>query len=336
MLRYTVIYLMVVAFVTGWLRGGVWPLLVPFWVFVVIPAVDALVGARDSDPEGPGHWFHDLVLRAWVPVQLGLIGLTVWTAPRVGHGEAVLLAVAMGILSGAAGINIAHELMHRKAPLDRALAEVLMTSTSYTWFCVEHILGHHRRVGTPEDPATARLGESVYPFMARSVVGGFLSFLDLERAYAGRRGIPWWSLRDRRTRYLLELAVVYAALGLFAGPVGLLAFSVQSAVAVILLEVINYIEHYGLVRAEVRPGEYERVKPEHSWNSNHVVTGAFLFNLPRHADHHAYASRPYWELRPWPGAPQLPLGYATMLLVALVPPLWFRWMDPAVARVRPS
>jgi alkane 1-monooxygenase len=110
-------------------------------------------------------------------------------------------------------------------------------------------------------------------------------------------------------------------------------FAIQSAVAVLLLEVINYVEHYGLARAEVRPGEYERVAPDHSWNSNHWLTAAFLFNLPRHADHHAYASRPFQELRPWADAPEMPVGYPTMVLVALVPPLWFRVMDPRTRAV---
>jgi alkane 1-monooxygenase len=297
--------------------------------------VSGALGRDDTDraPDTGSAWLHDLALRLWVPVQLGLVGLTLWTAPSLGWGELLLLSISLGILTGAGGINVAHELMHRKSKLDRALAEVLMASTTYTWFCVEHVLGHHRRVATPADPASARQGEHVYAFVPRSVVGGLTSFFELERDYAGRRGIRWWSLRDRRTRYTLGLATIYGGLLAVGGPVAVVVFAVQSAAAVALLEVINYVEHYGLTRREVRPGEYERVKPEHSWNSTHVVTGAFLFNLPRHADHHAFASRPYWQLRAWPDAPQLPLGYATMVLVALVPPLWFRMMDPAVARL---
>ena len=332
--RFFAIYLLAGVYVLGWARGGAWPLLVPLWVFVAIPALDSLLGRDDGEPaELPSPFVHELALRLWVPVQLGLLALTLVTAPSYAWGERLLLAASLGLAVGAGGINVAHELLHRRSRLDRALAEVLMASASYTWFCVEHVLGHHRHVGTPADPASARLGESVYAFVPRSVVGGFASFLRIERAYAGRRGIPWWSLRDRRTRYLLGLAALYAGLAAAGGVVAVTVFAVQSVVAVGLLEVINYVEHYGLVRREVRPGEYERVEPAHSWNSTHAVTSAFLFNLPRHADHHAYASRPYWQLRAWPDAPQLPLGYATMVLVALLPPLWFRTMDPAVARV---
>lgn len=331
-MRFFTIHLLPAIWLLGWARGGAWPLLVPLWVFVFVPALDALLPHDDREPE-PASFLHSLVLRSWVPVQLALVALALWTAPARSWAELVLLAATLGLVTGAGGMNVAHELMHRKSRLDRALAEGLMACTSYTWFCVEHVLGHHRNVGTPADPATARLGEPIYAFVPRSVVGGLASFWTIERDYAGRRGIRPWSLRDRRLRYFLGLAAIYAGLAAL-GPAALVVFVVQSAVAIGLLEVINYVEHYGLARREVRPGEYERVRPEHSWNSTHAVTSAFLFNLPRHADHHAYASRPFWELRVWPDAPRLPFGYATMVIVALVPPLWFRMMDPAVLSVR--
>lgn len=331
--RYLLIYLVVVDYLVGFWLGGWVPLLVPFFVFLVIPVLDAALGRDLGAPDGRSP-VHDAALRLWVPVQVALIAASVAAMPRWDVGPALLLAVGLGIVNGAGGITIAHELIHRKPRLDRALGEILMTSVSYPWFCVEHVLGHHRWVATPRDPATARFGEVVYAFVPRSVIGGLRSFLAIERDYAGRRGIPWWSLRDRRARYLLTTALVWIAAAVVGGPLGVLFFAVQSAVAVGLLEVINYVEHYGLVRAEARPGEYVRVAPEHSWNSNHRLTAAFLFNLPRHADHHAYASRPYYELRAWPDAPELPVGYATMVLVALVPPLWFRVMDPRVARAR--
>ncbi|MEQ1506501.1 MAG: alkane 1-monooxygenase [Myxococcota bacterium] len=331
--KYAVIYLIVALYAVTVAWGGWAPLWVPIWVFGLIPALDLWIG-RDDRPPGPQHWLHDLALRLWVPVQSVAIAATVALAPHRAGWENVLNAVILGIVTGAGGITIAHELIHRTSKVDRALGEVLMASVSYTWFCVEHVLGHHRWVATARDPATSRLGESVYRFVPRSVVGGLVSFWRLERDYAGRRGIPWWSLRDRRTRYAAGLAALWTAVGAVAGPVGLGLFALQGAVAVGLLEVINYVEHYGLLRVEVRPGEFERVKPKHSWNSTHWLTSAFLFNLPRHADHHAYASRPYWDLRPWPDAPELPLGYASMVVVALVPPVWFRTMNPRVEAVR--
>jgi alkane 1-monooxygenase len=247
--------------------------------------------------------------------------------------DIVLLAVGTGVLTVGGGINIAHELMHRSRPLDQALAEVLMTSVSYPWFCVEHVLGHHRNVATPADPATARPGESVYAFLPRTLVGGLRSAWALERDRVRRRKLAPFGPRDRRTRYGAWLVLMYGTLAAL-GWQAVLFFAVQSLVAVLLLEVTNYLEHYGLQRAPLPGGRFERVQPHHSWNSAHRLTGRFLFNLPRHADHHAWASRPYWQLRHWPDAPQLPAGYTTMLIVALVPPLWRAIMDPRVERVR--
>lgn len=315
-----------------WL-GGPWPLVVPAFVFGVVPLADLVLG-RDETDHGPHRWTDDVPLWTWVPTQLLTIGALVATAPGRSPVELALATGAVGIVSGAAGITIAHELVHRKGASERAMAEVLMTSVSYPWFCVEHVLGHHRNVATPSDPATSRLGESVYAFLPRTLVGSFRSFWRLEGAYAGRRGIRPWDPRDRRLRYLAVLAGTHVAIALWAGPAGWLAFVGQSAVAILLLEVVNYVEHYGLLRRETGPGEYERVRPHHSWNATHWLSGAFLLHLPRHADHHAHAARPYRDLRAFPDAPALPWGYATAVIVALFPPLWRRAMDPRVAAAR--
>jgi alkane 1-monooxygenase len=221
--------------------------------------------------------------------------------------------------------------MHRRARWARALAELLMTSVSYPHFCIEHVLGHHRHVATPRDPASARLGETVFAFYARCVVGSLCSAWSLERERLSRAGQRAGTLRDRRLRYGLLLAGAYGLAGWSAGGLGLLVFAAQSVVGFSLLEVINYLEHYGLGRRELVPGHYERVRPEHSWNASQRLSNHYLFNLARHADHHANASRPYERLRHQDDAPQLPAGYATMLLLALVPPLWFRVMNPRVA-----
>jgi alkane 1-monooxygenase len=276
----------------------------------------------------------DVPLRLWIVVQVLVLGFTLW---RIGEGvsglEAAGLVVSMGLIAGGGGINVAHELMHRKARGDRALAEILMASVTYTWFCVEHVLGHHRNVATPLDAASSRAGETFWAFLPRVVTRSFASFWGLEATRIARRGIRAGSPADRRARYLAGLVALYAGLALIGWPAVLL-FAAQSAVAITLLEVINYVEHYGLQRTEVAPGRYERVGPQHSWNSNHALTSAFLFNLPRHADHHANASRPYWALRAFPDAPELPLGYPTMVMIALVPPLWFRIMDPRLEAAR--
>lgn len=327
-------YVMPLAFaVSLWFGGLAW-LLVPVVAFAVVPVMDVMLGhdTRDRDDGAPRPWLFDAALMLWVPAQLACIAAGVVLAPTLPLPDLLGLALACGVLTGGGGITVAHELCHRKASWARASAEVLMTSVSYPWFTVEHVLGHHRNVATPVDPATSRLGESVYGFWGRSVFGGLRSAWALESARVRTRRIR--GLGDRRLRMLLTwlaAIVMVLALGELAG---LLFFVVQGVVAFSLLEVINYVEHYGLERRQLPNGRYERVQPEHSWNSTHAFTNAFLFNLQRHADHHAFAYRPYDHLRAWPDAPQLPLGYPSMVLLALVPPLWRRVMDPRVQNVR--
>jgi alkane 1-monooxygenase len=187
-------------------------------------------------------------------------------------------------------------------------------------------------VATRRDPATSRLGETVFAFVVRSILGGALSAWRLEGERVARAGSPAWTPGDRRLRMPLLTVLAYAAVWSAFGSRGALLFLAQGLVAVVLLETVNYLEHYGLTRRELAPGRYERVSPEHSWNSSHLVSNAYLFNLARHSDHHSLASRPYELLRhrDEDEAPQLPSGYAAMLLVALVPPLWFRIMNPRV------
>lgn len=314
--------------------GGFWSIGPALLMFVAIPVLDTLLDLDTHNPEpGQRHdWRFDIPLLLWVPVQ---VGLTAWALWRLSTGEfstgtMIGATVSLGLANGAGGINIAHELMHRKTNLHRAGAEILMTSVSYTHFCVEHVLGHHRNVATEADAASSRLNESFYRFYPRVLVGSLVSAWRLERARCAKRGIPWTSLRDRRTRYSLVIVAVYLGIALALGPVAVAVFAAQGVVAFTLLEAINYIEHYGLSRRRLDGGGYERVRPQHSWNSAHRASNWYLFNLARHSDHHYLASREYDRLRHWEDAPQLPAGYGTMVLVGLVPPLWFRIMNPRV------
>lgn len=311
---------------------------VPALIFVVIPLLDALLGneVRMAEPEQAAtsarSWRYDLWLWAWVPLQLAAVVAAIARVPAAfaaGELSAPGLAsviVAFGLATGI-GINVAHELMHRRGRLERALAEVLMTTTTYTHFCVEHVLGHHKHVATPVDPASSRLGESLYVYLPRTLLGGVRSAWRLEGQRRKNARIPWWSLKNRQLRYPLVLAAVYVGIAVVTGPVGVLFFAGQGLMAMLLLETINYIEHYGLARRELSPGRYERCLPWHSWNASQRLTNWFLLHLQRHADHHHIASRPYYALRHVDESPQLPFGYATMVLLALVPPLWRRVMD---------
>lgn len=317
--------------------GGLWLVAVPLYVFGFIPLIDAL-GGLDHDeiePETAARawrdWRYDIWLWAWVPLQLGLIVFaatraieTPWSSPAF-----LGLALTTGFVGGL-GINVAHELMHRKGQVERGLAEALMTAVTYPHFCVEHILGHHRWVATPHDPASSRRGEVLYAFLLRSLFGSLASAWRLETARVAKLGIRRGTWKDRRFRYPFVLSVIYLGFFVGLGANAALFFCAQSVVAALLLETINYIEHYGLSRREIEPGRYEPCKPAHSWNSAHRITNCVLFNLPRHADHHHIASRPYFSLRDIEDSPQLPAGYATMVLCSLVPPLFRAVMDPRV------
>jgi alkane 1-monooxygenase len=302
-------------------------LLPPLFVFVITPILDVALGKKTGDvaPELADSWRsvrYDIWLYAWLPLQFVIqLAALIFAARASTWAEATGIVFASGLLGGI-GINVAHEFMHRKGRLERALAELLLTTVVYQHFSVEHVLGHHKNVATAKDPGTARRGDVVYGFVVRSVVRSLISAWHLETARVAKLHIPL-GLRDRRLRYPVVTALVVVAIGLTLGPLAVAAFVAQAAIAIALLETINYIEHYGLVR-----DVDERVTALHSWSSSHRLTSLYLLNLPRHADHHANASRPYFALRHVDDGPQMPAGYATMLVFAYIPPLWRAVMHP--------
>ncbi|HEY4223953.1 MAG TPA: alkane 1-monooxygenase [Myxococcota bacterium] len=298
---------------------GPWLLLPPAFLFVLTPLFDLVCGRAVDDiaNDKADAWRDarfDVWLWLWLPLQLALQVSALAVASSTSSIATLIgLAFASGMLGGL-GINVAHEWMHRKGTAERAAAAALLASVSYGHFQVEHVLGHHKHVGTERDPGTARVGDVLYGFVLRSVVRSFASAWRLAPARVARGLLAWAAL------------VVFVALAF--GVLGVALFLAQSAVAIALLEAINYIEHYGLVRA---PGT--RVRWAHSWSSPHRLTSLYLFNLPRHADHHAHASRPYFALRHVEEGPQMPAGYAAMLVLALVPPLWRSFMHDRLANV---
>lgn len=338
-LPYALAYLFPLSMVLGLSWGGVWIWSTVALGFLVTPVLEPLLGLDKENPgkeKAPVAWLLDAGLFIWIPFQALIL---FWALNSLAFGvwsllEKVGLVLSLGTLTGGLGITIAHELMHRQGKLHRAGAEILMTMVSYPWFCVEHVLGHHRNVATPLDPASSRLGESLYRYLPRTIFGGLLSAWKLESRRVAKRRIPAWSLRDRRFRYGLDLALLYLLVGATIGAMGIFFLVAQSLVSIVLLEAINYVEHYGLNRKEIAPGRFERVQPHHSWNSAHRLTGLYLFSLPRHSDHHFLASRPFYQLRHFEDVPQLPAGYATMVLAAFIPPLWHHIMEPQVAEWR--
>jgi alkane 1-monooxygenase len=297
--------------------------------FIAIPLLDALIG-RPREQQGAKlspTWARWLP-RAHVPLQLFLLLQTALLVPALGGVDLFILALAVGTVTGGIGITVAHELGHRRSTLDRTLSRLLLVTVGYGHFYVEHNRGHHARVATADDPASAPRGMNLYRFIGRSLIGSFAHGWRLEALRLGRQGRSAWHPDNwvLMGSLLSVGALLIAAVTL--GPAVALFLTLQACWAVVLLETVNYIEHYGLRRRVLPTGRPEPVAPQHSWNADFIVSNWLLFNLQLHSDHHAHVERPFETLRSMPQAPQLPAGYPTMVLVALVPPLWFALMDP--------
>lgn len=337
---FSLVFLVPLSVLAGWLAGGGWTFLTPLFVFGVVPVVDRLLGVskanprpEEEDPLARARAFR-YVNWACAPVQAFTVLWGAWAATTESASFIELsgLAFSVGICSGVIGINAAHELVHRiDSPFETALGRFMLATTAYAHWASEHVKGHHRTVATPEDPATARLGESFYAFWPRTVFGGLKSAWRIESFLAARRGASPWSPRNPIVAWSALQVLLVVGLWAFLGPGAVAFFAVQALVAISLLEAVNYLEHYGLVRKEISPGRYERVTPAHSWNADHWLTNRFLFNLQRHSDHHANPQRRYQLLRSFEQSPQLPAGYAGMVPAVLVPGLWRRLMDRRVA-----
>ncbi|MEU6831431.1 alkane 1-monooxygenase [Nocardia beijingensis] len=309
----------------------------PIIVLIVIPLLDWSIGVDGNNPKDEDYerlsndryyrWCTYLML----PVQL--IGLVIasymWAGDELSVVDKLGLAATLGFVSGI-GINAAHELGHRVERMERWLAKIALAQSGYGHFFVEHNRGHHVRVATPEDPASARLGESLWEFLPRSVSGSFRSALALERERLARNGRGWWSVHNHILQAWSMTLVLFGGLVAAFGYQVLPWLLLQAVIGFGLLETVNYVEHYGLLRARRPNGRYARCSPRDSWNSDHLVTNIFLFHLQRHSDHHANPGRRYQTLRTSEQAPQLPAGYAAMIVLAAVPPLWRRVMDARV------
>jgi alkane 1-monooxygenase len=345
--------------------GPLWPYAALLLAFGVIPPIEALAAGtaapresaqpgclpgrspepgcfgadRMSEPERHGRSF-DFTLYLSAPVQYALVIyllLAVSQGRYQNYAELAGWILSVGLSCGMLGINSAHELGHRPRGYEQWLAQALLLTSLYMHFFIEHNRGHHRHVATPLDPATARKGEYLYTFWPRSIAMSFVSAWRLEAKRLRNSGQRPYGLRNRMWLYVTlqagTLAVIYGAFGGAA----LAAFALAALTGILLLETINYVEHYGLLRKFDRThNRYEKVRPHHSWNSNHLLGRLLLFELPRHSDHHAFAARRYQDLRHFDASPQMPAGYPAMVLLALVPPLWQRVMDPRLQQTASS
>lgn len=324
-------------------RGG-WALLsLPLYGWILLPLLDVVLGKNHDNPETTTperdlFWYR-LVTLIWAPIQASVLYGTIWWATNsttLATWEKLGLFFGIGIMTGAVGIVYAHELMHQKNRLERWLADLLLAMVLHSFYRTEHLLVHHRYVATPRDVVSARYNQGFHGFFVRVLAHGPGSAWRAERqllARAGRgpfhRSNPFW-------RYGVLTALASGLAGLIGGWAGVGFFAFQALVAVWQLELVDYIEHYGLSRLHLGDGKYEPVKPHHSWNADHKATNWFLINLQRHSDHHYKPDRRFPLLQTYTPAqaPQLPYGYPVMTALALFPPLWFRVMNPRVREWR--
>lgn len=309
----------------------------PLIVFILFPVLDWLIGTdSDNPPDSVLAWleadkYYRWVVFAYIPLQYaGLVfACVMWSSGDLNVFESIGLALTMGTVSGIA-INTAHELGHKREQSEKWLSKIALAQTFYGHFFIEHNRGHHVRVSTPIDPASSRFGESFYEFWPRTVWGSLTSSIEIEKKRLDRTGDGFWSVKNDLLQAWAMSVVLYVGLTAIFGWVVLPYLVLQGIMGFSLLEVVNYLEHYGLLRKQKEDGRYERCQPSHSWNSNNVASNVFLYHLQRHSDHHAHPTRRYQALRNFEEAPDLPSGYATMIVVALFPPVWRKVMDKRV------
>lgn len=336
---YFSVFLFHVCIVAGYMLGGAWNFLTPLVIFAVVPLLDIAFGrdSRNYSAEEYEELEHRISFRL-VTVVYALVQLTivVWGAWCIGAQpkpmfwwEMLGLAFSIGVVNGN-GINFAHELLHKPTKFEQFCGKALLMSVSYMHFFIEHIRGHHVRIATPEDPASARRNESFYAFFPRTVIGSWKSAWELETTRLHKRNIPTLHWRNQMLWFAVLPVLCAVSLGLAFGWIAVAFFALQSCVAIQELEMINYVEHYGLTRRKLTNGRYENVTAAHSWEAREALTNTLLIKLQRHADHHINPIRRYQSLRVFDESPQMPTGYPGMMLMSLVPPLFFRVMNPRV------
>lgn len=324
-------------------NGGWTVLLLPVVTWYLFSLLDLAIGLNTDNAdlettEDDMFWYRAITV-AWAPLQfLMLFGLIWYVAPseHLNSFEKIAVFFGVGVITGTVGINYSHELMHQKNKVERWMADALLAMVLYSHFRSEHLLVHHRYVATPRDPVTARMGESFYRFYPRVLKQCFLSALGAEKATLARKNLPATDLSNPFWKYAaLQGGCLLLALAL-GGWAGVGLFLVQAGVAIWQLELVNYVEHYGLTRKHLGDGKYEHVQPRHSWNAAQRASNWLLINLQRHSDHHYKPDRRFPVLQNYAAdeAPQLPYGYPVMTIAAMIPSVWRRVMNPRVRKWR--
>ena len=336
-LKYLFVFSVVAVGYAGFILRGPWTWALPIYAYAVVPLIELMNGgsaknmSKAEEDVARKSRFYDMVVYIIVPLPWAMYIHFMFAiqTPGLQNYEIAGMIVSMGIGCGAFGINVAHELGHRHKWYEQWMSKILLLSAQYMHFFIEHNRGHHSNVSTENDPATSRYGEVVYSFIFRSVIGGYISAWKIESARLKKMGKPLLHWSNQMIFFAICQIAVMVLIAMIFNIWVMAAALAASVVGFVLLEVVNYIEHYGLLRHSSN-GRFKRVMPIHSWNSNHPMGRLLLFELSRHSDHHYMASRPYQILRNFEDSPQMPTGYPGMIVLALIPPLWFAVMNPRV------
>lgn len=337
-LKYLAAYSIPIAAIVGLFLKGNWVFFTPIFAFVIIPIFEILLPVKtenlttDEVSTKLKNPLFDVLLYINLPLVYAIVGWFLWSLTWFEYttAELVGLTISVGIAVGGNGINVAHELGHRKTRFEKTLAKVLLIPALYMHFYIEHNYGHHLHAATKEDPASARYNQSVYSFWCTSMFRQYTSAWRIQLDLLKRANRSFFSFKNDMVYYTI-VQLLY--LGTIAYFFGLLAATIAIGIGLtsaILLETINYIEHYGLRRNKTKSGRYERVSEIHSWNSNHVMGRVILYELTRHSDHHYKSAKKYQTLDYHDVSPQMPFGYPTSMLLSLVPPLWFAIMNKRI------
>jgi alkane 1-monooxygenase len=339
-LKYLFAYTVPISVYISFDSVGIWTYFAIFYVFIVIPILDFLTGETKKNLSSEQisykktKWIFDLMLYLNLPIVFGLLFMILTKIQNYSYEtyEIVGLAISSGILLATNGINVAHELGHRKSYFERFLSQVLYIPCLYMHFYIEHNFGHHLKVATPEDGATARYNQTLYFFWFSSVSRQYVSSWKIQMQKLKNEGLSFFSVKNNMLFYHVIQPSYLFGIYLFFSLEVMIFSIVIGVISFLFLECINYIEHYGLRRFKTHSNRYERVQPHHSWNSNFNIGRITLYELTRHSDHHYKSSKKYQILNSHDECPTLPLGYPASILLSFFPPLWFWIMNPRVPK----
>ena len=340
-LKYFSIFIVPVVIYISFSRDGWLTFTAPIVFYGLVPLLEFFIKpnkvnfTKDEEKIEKENKLYTYLLYATIPIQIIFLGyfLNTINDPNLTTLEISGKIFSMGILSTIIGINVGHELGHRNNKLDEFLGGILLLSTLNTHFLPYHNGGHHYNVATPNDAATARKGEILYLFWFRSHFQSYFQAWKIENNKMITEGQNWFHYKNKMIIYTICNIILLSSIFYFFGQFVLFAFILASIISITQLETVNYIEHYGLLRKKNKHGRYEKVKRNHSWNSDHQVGQVLLFNLSRHSDHHYNGSKHYQLLKTLPESPQMPTGYPGMMLLSFFPPLWFKVMNKKIQKL---